>query len=220
MEIAGTKKSLEELKSKNKIIKDLYSFLTILLTYAWLLPILLIFGIILQQPINASDWEALEGAVLPYAIFSLFLGAVVALTIIFSQRFYYKKQIIKQNLKCSFCEQEPIGELYKIPNFFIVFGLPICEQHVKSLDEYPGELLYKEQRLYKKTNTRILRLNIFIVVSGYISLWYFGFVFGLSGNLPLIVLIFVLFAIQTGLYFYLSIRAFIKIRNGIEKLQV
>ncbi len=216
MENTNAKKSLE--KSKKKNIGDLYTFPTIFLTYAFLLPILLILGIELHKQINVSDWDALEAAVLPYLAPYVFLGLIFTLIIFFYQRFYYKKQIIKKDLECFFCEKKAISEIYKIPHFFIVFGLPICKQHVKALDENPNELLYFEQKLYKKTNTRMLWLNILIIASGIISLWYFGFNFGLNGNIPLIILIYVLFTIQIVLYFYLCVSMFIKIRNGIDKL--
>ncbi len=216
MEITDTKKSSE--KSKKKNIGELYTFLIILLNYAFFLPILLIFGIDLQKQIMEISFDVLYlAASLDYVLPAIVL-VISFFTFFYYQHFYFKRQIIKQDLKCVFCEKKAIVELYKIPNFFIIFGLPICDHHVKALDENSNELLYNEQKLYKKTNTRILRLNILIIASGFISLWYFGFNFGLYGNIPLITLIYVLFTIQIVLFFYLSVRMFIKIRNGIEKL--
>jgi len=214
MKINKTKNSFE----KKKKIGEVNTFLIILLTYAFLLPFLLIIGIELQKQIIEINFDLLYQAFsFDYAIPALLL--FISFVIIFYyQHFYFKRQIIKQDLKCFFCEKKAIVELYKIPDFFIVFGLPICEQHVKALDENPNELLYNEQKLFKKTKTIILRLNLLIIASGFISLWYFGFIFGLNGNLSLIILIYVLFTIQIVLYFYLSVRMFIKIRNGIEKL--
>lgn len=212
MKIHETKKSFE--KSKKKFIGK-FSFLVILLNYAFFLPILLIFGIDLQKQIMEIKFDLLYQAVsLDYIIPALVL-VISFITIFYYQRFYFKGQIIKQDLKCVFCEKKAIFELYKIPNFFIIFGLPICEQHAKLLDENPNELLYNEQKLYKKTNTIILWLNILIIASGIISLHYFGLIFGLNGNIPIITLIYVLFTIQIVLYLYLIVRMFIKIRNGI-----
>jgi len=197
----------------------LNTFLIILLTYAFLLPILLIFGIELQKQIIEINFDLLiNKVVLFYYAPSALVLFIFFVIIFYYQHFYFKRQIIKQDLKCLFCEKKAIVELYKIPDFFIIFGLPICEQHVKALDENPNELLYNEQKLFKKTKTIILRLNILIIVSGFISLWYFGFIFGLDGNISLITLIYFLFTIQIVLYFYLSVRMFIKIRNRIEKL--
>lgn len=216
MKINKTKNSFEKEEKKN--IGGMNTFLIILLNYAFLLPILIIFGIELQKQIIEIDIDLLyQAASFNYVTPALVL-AISFVTFFYYQHFYFKRQIIKQDLKCFFCEKKAIVELYKIPNFFIIFGLPICEQHIKALDENPKELLYYEQKLYKKTNTIILRLNILIAISGFISLWYFGFIFGLNGNISLITLIYVLFTIQIVLHFYLSVRMFIKIRNGIEKL--
>ena len=218
MKINDTKKSFEKLKKKK--IGGMNTFLIILLNYAFFLPILLIFGIDLQKQIMEITFDVLfQAATFDYVIPALVL-VISFFTIFYYQHFYYKRQIIKQDLKCFFCEKKAIVELYKIPNFFIIFGLPICEQHVKALDENPNELLYNEQKLYKKTNTRILWLNILITASGFISLWIFGFNFGLYGNISLMILTYILFTIQIVLYFYLNVRMFIKIRNGIEKLLI
>ena len=193
------------------------AFLIVLLNYAFLLPILLIFGIELQKLITEITWDLLYLiALFDYVIPALLL-AISFVLILYYQHFYYKRKIIKQNLKCVFCEERAIVELFKIPNFYIIFGLPICEQHLEALDETPSELLYNEQRLYNKHNKIVLRLNILLVASGLVSLWYFGTIFDLNGNVSLIALIYVLFTTQFGLHFYLSVRVFIKIRNGIEK---
>jgi len=215
MKINKTKNSFEK---KKIYIGGLNTFLIILLNYTFFLPILLFFGIELQKQIMEINFDLLYQTVSLSVIIPIVVLSIFFLTFFYYQHFYFKRQIIKQDLKCLFCEKKAIVELYKIPNFFIIFGLPICEQHAKALDENPNELLYNEQKLFKKTKTIILRLNVLIIASGFISLWYFGFIFGLDGNISLITLIYFLFTIQIVLHFYLSVRMFIKIRNGIEKL--
>lgn len=216
MEINDTKKSFE--KSKKKNIGELYTFLTILLNHAFFLPTLLIFGIELQKQIMEINFELLYIAFLFYYVISALVILFFFLVIFYYQHFYLKKQIKKQDLKCVFCEKKAIVELYKIPNFFIIFGIPICEQHAKLLDENPNELLYKEQKLYKKYRSIIIWLNIFIIASGIIILSYFGLFYSLTGNISIIIIIYFLFAIQIVLYFYLYIIMFIKLRNGFKKL--
>ncbi len=217
MEITNAKKSFEKEEKKN--IGGMNTFLIILLNQTFFLPFLLIIGIELQKQIMEINFDLLiNKVVLFYYAPSALVLFISFVTIFYYQHFYFKRQIVKQGLKCFFCEKKAISEIYIIPHFFIAFGLPICEHHVKALDETPNELLYDEQKLYKRTNTRILWLNILIIASGLISLWYFGFIFGLNGNISLITLIYVLFTIQIVLHFYLSVSMFIKIRNGIEKL--
>ena len=212
MKINKTKNSLE----KKKKIGKKYTFLTILLNYALFLPILLLFGIELQKHVTEITFDSIYQTVSLNYVIPAFILVVSFIIIFYYQRFYFKKQIIKQDLKCFFCEKKAIVDLFKIPYICIIFGLPICEQHIKVLDENPNELLYNEQKAYKKHNRILLWLNVLLVASGLISLWYFGLTFGLNGNISLITLIYVLFTIQIGLHFYLSVRMLIKIRNGIE----
>lgn len=206
-------------KSKKKKIGEFYNFLKILLSYSYLLPILLIIGITMQNHLMEDiNWDFLYNVVIFASIIWALILGFFFLTIFYVQYFYYKKQIIKQELKCVLCEKKGIIELHKIPNFFITFGIPICEEHAKLLDENPEILLYKEQKLYKKYNRIIFWLNILIIAFGMISLAYFGYVFGFYGNIPLNILIYLLFAIELFLYFFLNIRMFLKIRTGIKKL--
>ena len=213
MKINKKKNSFEK-----KNIGGMNTFLIILLYPAIFLPILLIFGIKLQLLTIEITFDLLYQAVsFDYIIPALVL-VISFVTIFYYQHIYFKRQIVKQDLKCVFCETKAIVELYKIPNFFIIFGIPLCEHHAKILDENPNVLLYSEQKFYKKYNRIILWLNILIVASGIISLHSFGLIFGLKGNISLITLIYILFTIQVVLYLYLNLRMFINVRKGIEKL--
>ena len=206
-------------KSKKKNFGEYYSFFKVLLNYSFLLPILLIFGITLQNHLMVDiDWDFLYNTVLfTVLIWALVLGFSY-LAILYLHNLYYKRQIIKQNLLCVLCEKEAIVELYKIPNFFITFGLPLCEHHAKSLDENPEIFLYREQNLYKKYNLIIFWFNILIILFGFISLAYFGYVYGFNRNIPLIILIYLLFAIEIFFYIFLYIRMFLSIISGIKKV--
>ncbi len=206
-------------KSEKKSIGGVNTLFIILLNHAFFLPILLILGIELQNQINEFNFDLFYEAFLYYYVISALVILFFFLIIFYYQRLYLKKQILKHELECFFCEKKAVVELYKIPNFFIDFGIPICEQHVKELDEnIINNLLYKEQKLYKKNRLIIIWLNIFIITFEIISLIYFGLLFGLNGNISLIILTYVLFVLQVFLYFFLYMRMFLKIRNGIKKL--
>jgi hypothetical protein len=163
------------------------------------------------------DWDFLYiAALFAVSIWVLVLGFSY-LAIFYLHNLYYKRQIIKQNLLCALCEKEAIAELYKIPNFFINFGIPLCEQHAKSLDENLEIFLYREQNLYKKYNWIIFWFNILIILFGFISLVYFGYVYGFNRNIPLTILIYLFFAIEIFFYIFLYVRMFLLIITGIKK---
>ncbi|MFW9772035.1 MAG: hypothetical protein ACFFFB_05085 [Candidatus Heimdallarchaeota archaeon] len=213
----------EKAKLFNKTIKkkvgEIYSFLNLVLGYAFLLPTLLIFGITLQTHLMEDiDWEFLYNAVTFPFIISALLLITFYMAITLSYKSYYKRQITKHGLKCVLCEKNAIIELYKIPYFFITFGIPLCEQHAKSLDENPEIFLYKEQKLYKKYNRIILWFNILIIAFGLINLIYFGYFYGFIGNIPLNILIYLLFAFELLFHFFLYIRMFLLVRAGISSL--
>jgi len=205
-------------KSEKKSIGGVNTLFIIVLNHAFFLPILLILGIELQTQINEFNFDLFYETFSFYYVISALVILFFFLTIFYYQRFYLKKQILKHDLNCFFCEKRAIVELYKIPNFFINFGIPICEQHVKVLDENINNLLYKEQKLYKKYKLITIWLNIFIIAFEIISLICFGFLFGLFGNVSLIILTYILFTLQIFLYFFLYMKMFLKIRNGINKL--
>lgn len=206
-------------KSRKKNFGEFYSFLEILLSYSFLLPFLLIFGIILQTHLMIDiDWNFLYNTALYAIVICALVLAFSFLTISYFHNLYYRRHVIKHNLKCAICEKEAIVGIYKIPNFFIIFGIPLCEEHTKSLDENLELFFYKEQKLYKNYNRIIFWLNILIIAFGFISSAYFGYFFGFTGNIPLNILIYLLFAIELFLYFFLNTRMFLLIRNGIKNL--
>jgi hypothetical protein len=205
-------------KSKKKNFGEYYSFFIVFLRYFFLLPILLIFSITLHTHLTKDiNWDFINNtALFPLLIWTLVL-CFSYLTIFYFHNLYYKQQITKKNLSCALCEKEAIVELYKIPNFFITFGIPLCEQHAKSLDENPEIFLYREQNLYKKYNRIIFWFTILTILFGFINLIYFGNVYGFNKNIPLTILIYLLFTIETFFYFFLYIRMFLSIITGIRK---
>lgn len=228
MKINKIKNSFERSKKKN--IGN-FSFLLILLNQAFYLPILLIFGVEILKIIDYNNFNSNDGLIFilfillefskDYFFYFLIWWGSFYIIVLYYKYFLLKKLTTIQQLECFFCEKKVSTELVKvfsgISPFFIIFGIPICEQHIKILVEGPKRVLIKGWKIFKKYRSIIRWFNILIIVSGIISISYLGFVYGSSGKLIIIILIFVLFPIQLILYFYLSIRMYIEIKKNLNK---
>ena len=220
-----TKKSFE--KSQKKI--GSFAFLLILLNQAFYLPILLTYGIVTLQLNTYFVNGSLEGWEIVYFLFIIismltFMELVIFFCffiftyIFFNTLKYYIIRKKSRELKCFFCEKNAKMGFFSVglPSFYRIFGIPICEQHRKVVIEDRNTFLIEGQRIYKRYTFLIRWVNVLIIVFGIISISIIIFFYNSNGLLIIIILISILFPMQLILYFYLCVRMFIKIRNGIE----
>lgn len=152
--------------------------------------------------------------------FGIFFYLFLLVYIFFNILKYYIIRKKSRELKCFFCEKNAKMGLFfvSLPSFYRFFGIPICEQHRKLVIEDQNTILMEGQGIYKRYTFLIRWVNVLIIVFGIINISFIIFFYDSNGILIIIILISILFPLQLILYFYLSVRMFIKIRNRIEKL--
>ncbi len=221
-------------KSSEKKIINNFSFFTVLLRQAFYLPILLIFGVEILRFITYFNYQFINRVTIGFFLFlivfitftdftSYFFIWWVSLLILFScyERYVFKKKIEFQKLDCFFCKKKAITKLIKIflgmPIFFIIFRIPICEQHLELLVEDPKKILIEGQKINKRYRSIIQWLNILIIVYGIVSIYSIGLLYGPNGKIIIIILVFVLFTIQLIFYIYLCKKMYIETKKNLSK---